>query len=116
MKINLFCFSKNEKLKKKNDFKIVFKNGVEKYLKNYKIIFCENNLSVSRIGIITTKKIGNSIKRNYEKRVIRESFRLYKNSFKKSYDVIVIPFKCNNVKFRKTEINNFFIKVMCNNE
>lgn len=43
-----------------------------------------------RIGIVTPKQIGNAVKRNRVKRIIRESFRKGKNIFD-SYDFIVKP-------------------------
>lgn len=43
-----------------------------------------------RIGIVTPKQIGNAVKRNRVKRIIRESFRKGKSIFD-SYDFIVKP-------------------------
>ena len=111
----MFFFDKDERLKKKKDFNTVFEIGKEIILRNYKIIYKYNNLDRSRLGIIATKKIGHSVKRNFEKRVVRESFRLHKYLIKKTIDVVVIPFKTNvSPKLRRKEIDSFFLNIQSN--
>ncbi|MDR1595311.1 MAG: ribonuclease P protein component [Puniceicoccales bacterium] len=52
-------------------------------------VFCHAG-SPPRIGIITPKKIGNAVKRNRVRRVVREVFRLNPLIFRKSYDYLLI--------------------------
>ena len=56
-----------------------------------------------RIGITTSKKTGNAVKRNRSRRIIREAFRMLVPQVKPGYDFIFVsrgktPFvKCSNV-------------------
>ena len=50
----------------------------------------ENQLSINRLGIQVSKKVGNSVVRHRLSRLIRESFRLNENSFKHGLDLVVI--------------------------
>ncbi len=75
-------------LKKNNEFRTVYKKGrfkVGKYLVMY--VF-PNRKNYNRIGITTGKKFGNSVQRNRMKRIIRESYRLSCDCYKKGFDII----------------------------
>ena len=77
-------------LKKNEDFKKVFdekKSCANKYLILY---YRENELDVNRLGIQVSKKVGNSVVRHRLTRLIRESYRLNENKFKRGYDLVVI--------------------------
>jgi len=43
-----------------------------------------------RLGIVVTRRVGNAVERNRLKRIIREHFRLNRDSFPKG-DCVVIP-------------------------
>ena len=47
---------------------------------------CRNN----RIGITTSKKVGNAVKRNRSRRVIKEAYRLIQNKIVKGYDIVFV--------------------------
>jgi ribonuclease P protein component len=53
------------------------------------------------LGIVLKKKIGCSVKRNYEKRVIREFFRLNKSILDENYDLIFLLKKPNSQFYAK---------------
>ena len=61
-------FNKKLRIKAAGDFRYVFVNGKTIRSRSYKCKYLENN-STSRLGIIVTKKIGNAVVRNYEKRL-----------------------------------------------
>ena len=48
-----------------------------------------NRLSIGRLGIAATKKLGGAVERNKAKRLIREVFR--RNKVAPGFDVVVIP-------------------------
>ena len=80
----------SESLKKNRDFQVVYKKGKSfgnKYLVMYVL---PNELGKNRIGILVSKKVGNSIVRHHLTRLIRESYRLHEEQFLCGYDVIVI--------------------------
>ena len=80
----------SESLKKNRDFQVVYKKGKSfgnKYLVMYVL---PNELGKNRIGILVSKKVGNSIVRHHLTRLIRESYRLHEEQFLCGYDVVVI--------------------------
>ncbi len=46
----------------------------------------------TRLGIIASKKVGDAVRRNRAKRLIREAFRKHKHAFPPNVDLVVIPF------------------------
>ena len=50
----------------------------------------ENDLSVNRLGITVSKKIGNSVVRSRVKRIIKEAYRLHEDKFKIGYDFVIV--------------------------
>lgn len=72
--------SKKYRMKKNSQFDYIFKNG--KTIKNSKLLIfystCKSKLP--KIGIVVSKKIGNSVVRNKVKRLLRESIRSIMNS------------------------------------
>ena len=80
-----------EKLHLQKDFKRVFDNGSRFENKIVKIIVFENlENPISRIGLVTSRKVGKSTARNKTKRRIREIFRTNKHSIKQGVDLIFI--------------------------
>lgn len=68
-------FSKSHRILKKEEFSMVLDRGVRIQTKHF-LLFCLSNLKQNhRLGIIVTKKVANSVKRNRVKRVLREYFR-----------------------------------------
>lgn len=80
----------SESLKNTPQFDNVYKNGkfyANKYLVMYVL---ENNLSVNRIGISVSKKVGNSVVRHRLTRLVRESYRLHEEIFNSGLDIVVV--------------------------
>jgi ribonuclease P protein component len=44
---------------------------------------------MTRLGVTVNKKVGNAVKRNRVKRLIREFFRLHQSRFPQGYDVVI---------------------------
>lgn len=55
----------------------------------FALIFVANALSVNRLGISVVKKTGGAVSRNRIKRIIRETFRLHREIFPQSCDIVV---------------------------
>ena len=52
-----------------------------------------NRLALPRLGIQVKARIGSATKRNYIKRMVRETFRKMKTEFRQPVDLIVIAEK-----------------------
>ena len=84
-----FSFLKKERLLNRKDFVNLNRLGKRYHTAHFSIIFRENGLGITRLGITVSKKIGNSVKRNGIKRFIREFFRSHKTHFPQGYDIVV---------------------------
>lgn len=50
----------------------------------------KNRLGITRVGITTSKKVGNAVERNRSRRVIREAYRGLSESVKPGYDLVFV--------------------------
>ena len=46
--------------------------------------------SPTRLGVVTSRKIGNAVKRSRARRLLRESFRLHQYEFKQPVDLVLV--------------------------
>jgi len=88
---------KTEMLKKNYEFKHVLTKG--KYYSGKCIeAFCVNNhLGENRIGVAVGTKIGKAVKRNYLKRIIKESYRLNNENTKIGKSIVFLVKKKTNI-------------------
>ena len=91
--MKFFSFPKSERLLNRKDFVNSNRFGKKRHTKHFLVIFRQNSLGISRIGITTSKKTGNAVKRNRIKRLLREYFRLNKHNLCQGYDIIIIAKK-----------------------
>ena len=80
----------SESFKKNRDFQLVYKTGTS-YANKYLVMYVrENQLEKNRIGISVSKKVGNSVVRHRLCRLVRESYRLHENLFRRGLDIVVV--------------------------
>ena len=79
-----------DSLKKNSDFQNVYVKGKSKANRYLVMYVAQNNLSINRLGISVSKKVGNSVVRHHLTRLIREVYRLNSNMFNSSLDIVVI--------------------------
>jgi ribonuclease P protein component len=86
-----FQFTKAEHLTRKKEFERVFNEG--KVFKNNEVVLyvIPNDFLHSRLGLVVSKKVGNAVRRNRAKRLLREAYRLNKHLLKTHVDIIAIP-------------------------
>ena len=81
-------------IKKDKEFRFLFNKGESIVSYAFICYVRENKRRVNRIGIVTGKKLGNAVKRNRARRVIREAFRLIeprlREQSQKRYDFIFV--------------------------
>ncbi len=73
-------------IKNNRDFSFLFKKGES--VVNYAFVcyFKPRRAGKNRLGLVTGKKIGNAVKRNRSRRIIREAFRLFEPILKEKTD------------------------------
>jgi ribonuclease P protein component len=91
----ILSLGRQEKVKKKQDFKVIFDEGKRYGNALINLVFTRRQVMagkapVRRLGIVASRKVGNAVQRNRLKRLIRETFRLNKHTFKAPVDMVVI--------------------------
>lgn len=86
-------FPKENRLRSQEDFSLVYREGSKEKTDFFTFYIRQKEEAPPRIGIVTPGKIGNAVKRNRAKRIIRESFRKNKKRFDKLDVVIIIKKK-----------------------
>ena len=91
-------------LRRKEDFDRIYRKG-KSVGDRYVVIFCmRNDHGFNRIAYLASKKVGNSVKRNRARRLMRESVRISDAEIRQGYDLIIIARntingkKCADVK------------------
>lgn len=77
-------------IKSNKDFMKVYKKGRYSANKLVSVYFLPNKSPYNRIGITTSKKIGNAVQRNRAKRIIRAAYRKTEKLFPIGYDIIFV--------------------------
>jgi ribonuclease P protein component len=84
-----FSFSKKERLLNPADFVKVNRSGRRERTPHFTVVYTENGLGISRLGITASRKTGNAVARNRIKRLIREFFRLHKVDLPQGHDILI---------------------------
>ena len=83
-------FNRCERIRKKRDYLIVYEQGTRLYSNNFIVVVHRNRSGSKRLGVTVSRKVGKAVRRNRIKRLIREFFRLNKDRFRDSQDIVVI--------------------------
>ena len=80
-------------LTKNREFQKVYRRG--KYAATaFLVIYSINNKSdISKFGITTSRKVGNSVKRNRMRRLIKENLRQLYGRIVKGFDIVIVARK-----------------------
>ena len=81
---------KNNVLRKDADFDNVYKRGRSVGERYVVVFYIKNHRDINRTCFLASKKVGNSVRRNRARRLMRESYRLLKDRLPAGYDIIII--------------------------
>lgn len=84
-------FPKQEHILKRREYKQIEKAKTARVVTDHLIILIAPHAQThARIGITVSKKIGNAVKRNRFKRLLREIYRKNKDLFSPGHDYVLI--------------------------
>ena len=86
-------FEKKERVRKRKNYLNSYQRGVRVHSNNFTVILNPNPSGEKRLGVTVSKKVGNAVKRNRIKRLLREFFRLNKDGLPDSKDMVIIAKK-----------------------
>jgi len=83
-------FGKKERVRKRKNYLKIYQRGARVHSSNFTVILNPNPSEEKRLGVAVSKKVGNAVKRNRIKRLLREFFRLNKDRIPDSRDMVII--------------------------
>ncbi len=81
---------KENVLRRKEDFSSIYNRGKSVGDRYVVLFYRENGLAYNRTGFLASKKVGNSVKRNRARRLMKESYRHLEGTLPLGYDFIII--------------------------
>lgn len=67
--------------------------------------------SPTRLGVVTSRKLGNAVKRSRARRLLRETFRLHQHDFRQPVDLVLVA-RNSIVGKSFTEVEQDFLRAM----
>lgn len=77
-------------LKSNPDFRRLYNRGISITDPALVIYYSKNRAGICRIGITTSKKIGNAVERNRSRRLLKEAFRSVCPRVIPQYDIVIV--------------------------
>ncbi|MBI4618209.1 MAG: ribonuclease P protein component [Planctomycetes bacterium] len=84
-------FPKTVRLRKTKEYEVAYSEGARYKAGPLLAYVRPNGLTVVRLGLSVSKKVGKAYRRNRVKRLFREGFRTVRVELPAGYDVILIP-------------------------
>ncbi|MDR2509932.1 MAG: ribonuclease P protein component [Spirochaetaceae bacterium] len=93
-------FPREERLKKSREISVVFKNGGFVSCHGAKLFFRHNELDISRIACVFSRKFGNAASRNRARRLGREAYRHIRGNIQTGYDLVLLAYPDKEAVFK----------------
>lgn len=85
-------FRKTQRVRRKAEFQQVFDSGLRVPSRYFTLLVAHGPGRDSRLGIVASRKLGDAVRRNHAKRLIREVFRLNQPlQGGAGFDLVIIP-------------------------
>ena len=98
-------------LKQNHEFRRLYNKG-KSAVSPYFVIYCrKTGRPVNRLGITTSVKLGNAVKRNRARRRIRELYRTHEAGLLPGYDIVIVA-RTRAIYGRYPELKRSFVQQM----
>ena len=100
-----------KRIRKGNDFLAVRSQGKSVFCKSFICqyrLFSQKQAVVHRLGVIASRRVGNAVKRNRGKRIVRELFRRHESRLPSNCDIVVI-LRANYIDYSFAELESYFL-------
>lgn len=85
------CFMPDEHIRLQRDFDRLFREGKPLHFSEFVARALPNGLERSRLGLSVGRRVGNAVRRNRIKRLLREAWRLNRDLLGTPCDVVFVP-------------------------
>ncbi len=102
-----------ETLNRNGDFRRLYNRGKAVTNPALVVYYLRNRAGICRIGITTSKKIGNAVERNRSRRVIKEAFRSAAKGVLPQYDIVFVA-RGKTKHLKSTELEKIMTSVFQN--
>lgn len=98
--MNRNTFGQHERIKHRKEITSFFETkSISQYNDVYRVLARENGREYARLGVVISKKHAKAVRRNKEKRWVRELFRTRKDEIQKGIDYVVVVRACKTISF-----------------
>jgi ribonuclease P protein component len=104
-------FPKSNRILRRSEFRHVYEKGRKFRASFFNAFVMENGSGEPRLGITTTRKMGNAVTRNRARRLLREVFRKNKRFVPNGIDIVVNA-KESIIEVAYREIESDFISFL----
>ena len=87
----MWKFPRSSRLLTADQFDRVFQRRQSQADESMVVYACENDVGRPRLGLVVSRKCGNSVRRGRWKRCLREAFRLSQHQLPPGLDFVIIP-------------------------
>lgn len=84
-------YTRQQRLQSRSDFRRVYERRCVVSDERLVVYACESEQRLTRLGLSVSRKVGNAVRRNRWKRLLREAFRQSQHELPRGVDLIVIP-------------------------
>jgi ribonuclease P protein component len=112
--VKRFGLPKDGLLRKSREFAQVYRKGRRLQGTGFSLIFLANGLAASRLGISVHRLIRGAVRRNRIKRMFREVYRLHRDVFPQSCDIVVAvrpDFACTATSLLQAAVRDALVRI-----